>query len=927
MKFAAFDVETIGTQDLFALQACRARTGQAKLSSAAFLIETADNDVQLRAHLHPTTAQLRGFLNYCFKNNQTICTWNGGFDISWLIAAGLREEVMRCRWLDGMLLWRHTRICPTFEITKDTPGYGLKEAVAHFLPYAADYNKDVTFNPTTPEEWEQLRKYNGDDASYTQIICKILWAQLTPQQQRAALIEAACIPMIAETLVEGVKANANAAIDLQIKLNMQSNDAYQALKVTEPDITPQMLASPVQLRRLLVDKWGLPPVVLTEKGDVSTNRQALKIMAVQDPRAELVNTYREARNNCTKFAEGTIASVAYNGDGYVRPAHRIYGTYCVPGDVEVLTRHGWEPLRDWRGGDIVQVHKDTLSMEFLPATRFEGPLNNQWVRVNHQGLRCDFTPGHTVLARTGDSRPMSDYRAEQLGTSHQIPVSGRLAVNGRYTPQQMRVFAMVQADGCFYTNRGCVKPLLKFTFKKPRKIGRARELLSAASIPYREYVCAAYPERVEIHCGSRSIPAWLTQEHKFLGAWLLDTTTEGLKAFVDELVNWDGSPHPDGGVKYTSANAGNVAWAVTTASLVGYKANHHAEARGMSSCHISHEAPFRFVKKRHVTRETYIAKTYCATTMTGYWLARSKGTIFVTGNTGRMSISASQGRGVNAVPTGIPLHQWKRDPEFRGLIDAPPGYDLAEFDFAGQEFRWLAVVSNDSTMLGLCEDGEDAHSFMAASIVHEDYRDFCTLLAAKTPGYKDKRQLGKVANLSLGYRTSAKTLMTVAAVQHNIKLSFDEAQKIWKTYQQTYPMVPAYWRRQMAFVKRNNYVENPMGRRVWLKQPHERDKDARWSYDSTAINFPIQSAGACQKYLALMVLKNLLPQWDARFYFELHDGLFVIIPHNYTAEAVPAIKHALSNLPYKKAFGLDLPIQFPVDAKVGTNWGNLKEVH
>jgi hypothetical protein len=43
-------------------------------------------------------------------------------------------------------------------------------------------------------------------------------------------------------------------------------------------------------------------------------------------------------------------------------------------------------------------------------------------------------------------------------------------------------------------------------------------------------------------------------------------------------------------------------------------------------------------------------------------------------------------------------------------------------------------------------------------------------------------------------------------------------------------------------------------------------------------------------------------------------------------EALPKIKHLLSNLPYKKAWGVDLPVSFPVDAKWGKNWGDLKEV-
>ena len=95
--------------------------------------------------------------------------------------------------------------------------------------------------------------------------------------------------------------------------------------------------------------------------------------------------------------------------------------------------------------------------------------------------------------------------------------------------------------------------------------------------------------------------------------------------------------------------------------------------------------------------------------------------------------------------------------------------------------------------------------------------------------------------------------------------------------------------------------------------------------ESTAINYPIQGTGADQKYLALAVLRTLLPKYDAKFYFELHDGLFIIIPDQHVAKAVPEIQRRLSNLPYKEAWGVTLPIQFPTDAKTGKTWGDLKD--
>lgn len=83
--------------------------------------------------------------------------------------------------------------------------------------------------------------------------------------------------------------------------------------------------------------------------------------------------------------------------------------------------------------------------------------------------------------------------------------------------------------------------------------------------------------------------------------------------------------------------------------------------------------------------------------------------------------------------------------------------------------------------------------------------------------------------------------------------------------------------------------------------------------------------GAEQKYLIMATLRSILPRWDARLYFELHDAAFIVVPDEHAVEACRQIKHVLSNLPYEKAWGVQLPIQFPVDAKLGKSWGSLKE--
>jgi len=276
------------------------------------------------------------------------------------------------------------------------------------------------------------------------------------------------------------------------------------------------------------------------------------------------------------------------------------------------------------------------------------------------------------------------------------------------------------------------------------------------------------------------------------------------------------------------------------------------------------------------------------------------------------------------VPTGIALHQWKRGRDYRRIIQAPEGFGMAELDFAGQEFRWMAVASEDETMLSLCAQGQDAHSFMGSQVANVEYMDLVNRFHAEDPQAVNDRKAGKFCNLSYQYRVSAKTATKKARVEYDLDVDVPFIKQTQLIYKQSYPGVQAYWRKQILDCKYQGFAETFAGRRVQL--PGAWAGEDAWANESTAINYPIQGTGGDQKYLALAVARNHLNRFDGKFYYELHDGLFFIFPLGKMAEAVPFFTHLLSNLPYKKAWGVDLPIDFPVDAAVGPSWGDLKEV-
>lgn len=235
----------------------------------------------------------------------------------------------------------------------------------------------------------------------------------------------------------------------------------------------------------------------------------------------------------------------------------------------------------------------------------------------------------------------------------------------------------------------------------------------------------------------------------------------------------------------------------------------------------------------------------------------------------------------------------------------------------------MAIASGDQTMLQLCLPGEDPHSYMGAVLSGNDYHDLMSLVDAKDALAEANRQLGKVGNLSLQYRTSAKKLRSVARVQYGLPMELPEAQRIHKTYQRTYPQVPQYWDRQIALVKQLGYVETFAGRRVQVTG--NWDGEWGWSMGSTSINYRIQGTGADQKYLAMKMLKPYLTSIGGRFGWDLHDGIYMYIPDAVVDRAVVDIHRILDNLPYQEAWGFTPPIPLPWDCKTGKSWGSLKK--
>jgi DNA polymerase I-like protein with 3'-5' exonuclease and polymerase domains len=326
-RYGAFDFETWGKLPEYALQPWRYAKQEFWPTSLVWI----DHEHTAYGGLHPDRTTVLRMLTWAIENKITLCGWNLVFDIGVCAAMGFEKEVLKVRWLDGMLLWRHLEVEPEYDETGPSKRkFGLKSCVEQFLPDQAGYNEDVNFGATTPEELEKLHRYNIRDNSFSLILCKLLWSLLNERQQSTALIEAISLPMVAIANTRGMLVDTIACGALGAKL-----DAVAAKNLKELEwfgVTETIVRSPAKLSALMFDNWKLPvqkenKSAKTGKTTRSTDKNTLHELAIFDPRARQLREYREALVRRKKFVQAPLDSVAYNGDGRAHPLAHVFGTY------------------------------------------------------------------------------------------------------------------------------------------------------------------------------------------------------------------------------------------------------------------------------------------------------------------------------------------------------------------------------------------------------------------------------------------------------------------------------------------------------------------------------------------------------------------------------------------------------------------------
>lgn len=239
-----------------------------------------------------------------------------------------------------------------------------------------------------------------------------------------------------------------------------------------------------------------------------------------------------------------------------------------------------------------------------------------------------------------------------------------------------------------------------------------------------------------------------------------------------------------------------------------------------------------------------------------------------------------------------------KTPGLRSLFRAKKGRYLVEADYSQLELRIVALLANDEPYLETFKLGKDVHRVNAADfygITEDEVTD-------------KERESGKTVVYGLGYGGGVDTIYSQIAPKFPA-ITKEMIRLLISRYYTKHPAIKAFQDKNLQNALDLGYVQEPLTGAVY---PFYGDIKP-----TVVFNFPIQTAAA---YIVKKAMKRIAARlnWiDEAILMQIHDALVLEGPN--WQRLVRILKQEMTKA---VSFG-SASMVFPVDIKVGTNWGEL----
>ena len=230
---------------------------------------------------------------------------------------------------------------------------------------------------------------------------------------------------------------------------------------------------------------------------------------------------------------------------------------------------------------------------------------------------------------------------------------------------------------------------------------------------------------------------------------------------------------------------------------------------------------------------------------------------------------------------------FKRDERvaLRALFVAKEGYRMVRMDYDQMEWRALAAITQDSTLVKALESGKKIHQ-VTADQMGISYDD------------------AKTGNFAIQYGAQAWKLA------QELHCTIGEAKDFIKTYFDRFPGVKKYQDMMKQVALDQKKVTNYFGRTRRVDAMYSDQWRIKNEGIKEAINMPIQ--GACAEVVKIAMIE--LHKCSAPMILQVHDELLFEVPEKEAEEFGQWVKEFVPTL-------VDINgMRFPVDVSIGKNW-------
>ena len=251
--------------------------------------------------------------------------------------------------------------------------------------------------------------------------------------------------------------------------------------------------------------------------------------------------------------------------------------------------------------------------------------------------------------------------------------------------------------------------------------------------------------------------------------------------------------------------------------------------------------------------------------------------------------------------------------ECRSCFVASEGKSFIVADYAGQELRILAFVTQDPTLLNAFEKDMDLHLITAnllfdLGLTEEEMIQGSDIYKAARKKFKNERHKAKNGfNFPVVYGS------TEHGIARNIGVSVPEAKKLLEKFLDQYPGIRNGIADCEERIKLYGYVTNHAGRRRRFDGFSKRAL-------RQAINFKVQGYSAEMLRLGMVNIRQVIlkhPEWDMKFVLTVHDEVILECKDEYIEEAIPLVKEAMNT-------AVDIGIPVETDVGIGKVYSECK---